>query len=192
MNKIQRYSLLLVVLALLFAAPYLGLPVHLQSLLYVIFFWMTLATSWNMLSGYSGYFSFGHGAFFGVGMYGMATLAAKADWPVVPAALGSGVLAALLALAIGALVFNVRKIRGESFALITLAVGFVLATVVVNTPIDGGPGVYLMGVSVIQKKITYSKDCKCTGRPQYGAASSSASTPSTSEIRSFLFITTPE
>lgn len=150
MNKIQRYSLLLVVLALLFAAPYLGLPVHLQSLLYVIFFWMTLATSWNMLSGYSGYFSFGHGAFFGVGMYGMATLAAKADWPVVPAALGSGVLAALLALAIGALVFNVRKIRGESFALITLAVGFVLATVVVNTPIDGGPGVYLMGVNLPQ------------------------------------------
>ncbi len=150
MNKIQRFSLLFVVLALLFAAPYLGLPVHLQSLLYVIFFWMTLATSWNMLSGYSGYFSFGHGAFFGVGMYGMATLAAKADWPVVPAALGSGVLAALLALAIGALVFNVRKIRGESFALITLAVGFVLATVVVNTPIDGGPGVYLMGVNLPQ------------------------------------------
>ncbi|PUE26481.1 branched-chain amino acid ABC transporter ATP-binding protein/permease [Limnohabitans sp. Jir72] len=150
MNKIQRISLLFVVLALLFAAPYLGLPVHLQSLLYVIFFWMTLATSWNMLSGYSGYFSFGHGAFFGVGMYGMATLAAKADWPVVPAALGSGVLAALLALAIGALVFNVRKIRGESFALITLAVGFVLATVVVNTPIDGGPGVYLMGVNLPQ------------------------------------------
>ncbi len=150
MNKIQRISLLFVVLALLFAAPYLGLPVHHQSLLYVIFFWMTLATSWNMLSGYSGYFSFGHGAFFGVGMYGMATLAAKADWPVVPAALGSGVLAALLALAIGALVFNVRKIRGESFALITLAVGFVLATVVVNTPIDGGPGVYLMGVNLPQ------------------------------------------
>ncbi len=150
MNKKQRISIVFVVLALLLAAPYMGLPVHVQSLLYVIFFWMTLATSWNMLSGYSGYFSFGHGAFFGVGMYGMATLATKADWPVVPAALGSGALAALLALAIGALVFNVRKIRGESFALITLAVGFVLATVVVNTPIDGGPGVYLMGVNLPQ------------------------------------------
>ncbi len=150
MNKTLRLSAILALLALFFAAPYLGLPVHLQSLLYVIFFWMTLATSWNILSGYSGYFSFGHGAFFGVGMYGMATLATKADWSVVPAALGSGVLAALLALAIGALVFNARKIRGESFALITLAVGFVLATLVVNTPIDGGPGVYLMAVSLPQ------------------------------------------
>lgn len=150
MNKIQRFFWLCPVLGLLVAGPYIGLPVHLQSLLYVIFFWITLATSWNMLSGYSGYFSFGHGAFFGVGMYGMATLATKADWPVVPAALGSGVLAALLALVIGALVFNLRKIRGESFALITLAVGFVLATLAVNTPIDGGPGVYLMSVALPQ------------------------------------------
>jgi branched-chain amino acid transport system permease protein len=150
MNKIQRFFWLCPVLGLLVAGPYIGLPVHIQSLMYVIFFWITLATSWNMLSGYSGYFSFGHGAFFGVGMYGMATLATKADWPVVPAALGSGVLAALLALVIGALVFNLRKIRGESFALITLAVGFVLATLAVNTPIDGGPGVYLMSVPLPQ------------------------------------------
>ena len=150
MNKPLRYLLVLLGLALLFAAPFIGLPVHLQSLLYVVFFWITLATSWNLLSGYSGYFSFGHGAFFGVGMYGMATLATKANWPVVPAALASGLLAALLALIIGALVFKVRKIRGESCALITMAVGFVLATVFVNTSIDGGPGVYLMSVSLPQ------------------------------------------
>ena len=38
--------------------------------------------------------------------------------------------------------------RGELFALLTLAVTFVLATVVLNTPIDGGPGVYLSAVAV--------------------------------------------
>ena len=32
------------------------------------------------------------------------------------------------------------------FALLTLAVTFVLATIVLNTPIDGGPGVYLSAV----------------------------------------------
>ena len=42
---------------------------------------MVLATSWNILSGYSGYFSFGHGAFFGIGMYSTATLATKAGMP---------------------------------------------------------------------------------------------------------------
>ena len=135
-------------LVLLAAAPYLGLPVHLQSLLYVLFFWVTLATSWNMLSGYSGYFSFGHGAFFGVGMYGMATLATKLEWPLWASLLGSGVAASCLALGIGAVVFRLRAIRGEAFALITLAVTFVLATLIVNTPIDGGPGVYLMGLEI--------------------------------------------
>ncbi len=135
-------------LAVLVAAPYLGLPVHLQSLLYVLFFWVTLATSWNMLSGYSGYFSFGHGAFFGVGMYGMATFATKLEWPLWASLLASGVAASCLALGIGAVVFRLRAIRGEAFALITLAVTFVLATLIVNTPIDGGPGVYLMGLEI--------------------------------------------
>ena len=39
-------------------------------------------------------------------------------------------------------------VRGELFALLTLAVTFVLATIVLNTPIDGGPGVYLSAVAV--------------------------------------------
>jgi branched-chain amino acid transport system permease protein len=135
------------VLAILIAGPYVGLPAHLQSLLYVIFFWISLATSWNLLSGYSGYFSFGHGAFFGLGMYGMATFATKLNLSFFPSVLLSGLVAAALALVIGALVFRLKSIRGESFALITLAVTFVLSTLIVNTPIDGGPGVYLMGVS---------------------------------------------
>src|SRR5262249_43902547 len=36
----------------------------------------------------------------------------------------------------------------ELFALLTLAATFVLATIVLNTPIDGGPGVYLSAVAV--------------------------------------------
>jgi len=147
MTKRLMPMLAALVLAILIAGPYVGLPAHLQSLLYVIFFWVSLATSWNLLSGYSGYFSFGHGAFFGLGMYGMATFATKLNLSFFPSVLLSGLVAAALALVIGALVFRLKSIRGESFALITLAVTFVLSTLIVNTPIDGGPGVYLMGVS---------------------------------------------
>ena len=43
--------------------------------------WIALATSWAILSGFSGYFSFGHGAFFGAGMYTTATLAATYGVP---------------------------------------------------------------------------------------------------------------
>src|SRR5439155_1710907 len=61
--------------------PLLKLPAFYESFLYLVFFWTVLATSWNILSGYSGYFSFGHGAFFGTGMYTTATLTMKAGMP---------------------------------------------------------------------------------------------------------------
>ena len=59
----------LVVLPLLAAVPLLKLPAFYETFLYLVLHWIVLATSWNILSGYSGYFSFGHGAFFGVGIY---------------------------------------------------------------------------------------------------------------------------
>ena len=37
-------------------------------------FWVTQATSWNILSGYSGYFSFGQAAYVGIGAYTTAVL----------------------------------------------------------------------------------------------------------------------
>lgn len=128
--------------------PFLRLPAFYESFLYLVLHWIVLATSWNILSGYSGYFSFGHGAFYGAGVYTTAVLAGTLGVPfgwTLPAAASSG---ALLGLALGAVVFRVRRVRGELFALLTLAVTFVLATIVSNTPIDGGPGVYLSTVAV--------------------------------------------
>ncbi len=132
------------------ALPALGLPAFYESFLYLIFSWIALATSWSILSGYAGYFSFGHGAFFGTGMYTTATLAAGFGVPFVATLPVAGALAALLGAAIGAVVFRVKRLRGELFGLLTLAITFVLATIVLNTRIDGGPGVYLLGVAIPQ------------------------------------------
>jgi len=128
--------------------PLMGLPAFYESFLYLIFSWVALATSWSLLSGYAGYFSFGHGAFFGAGMYTTATLAASFKVPFLWTLPVAGLLPALLALGIGAVVFRVRRLRGELFGLLTLAITFVLATIVLNTRIDGGPGVYLIGVPI--------------------------------------------
>ena len=132
--------------AALVVVPFLGLPAFYESFLYLIFHWIVLATSWNILSGYSGYISFGHGAFFGAGVYTTATLAARYDVPFIWTLPVAGAIAAALALCIGLVVFRVRRVRGELFALLTLAVTFVLATIILNTSIDGGPGVYLSAV----------------------------------------------
>jgi branched-chain amino acid transport system permease protein len=128
--------------------PQLGLPAFYDSLLYLVLHWIVLATSWNILSGYTGYFSFGHGAFFGAGLYTSATLMARFDWPFLWTLPAAALVACVLGVGVGAIVFRVKGIRGEVFALLTLAVTFVLGTVIVNTPIDGGNGVSLAGVAV--------------------------------------------
>jgi branched-chain amino acid transport system permease protein len=134
--------------ALLAAIPFLHLPAFYESFLYLVLHWIVLATSWNILSGYSGYFSFGHGAFYGAGVYTTAVLAGTFGVPFLWTLPAAGLVAALLGVGLGAVVFRVRRVRGELFALLTLAVTFVLATIVQNTPIDGGPGVYLSAVAV--------------------------------------------
>src|SRR5215467_13196277 len=139
---------MLVAGAALAAVPLLGLPLFYESFLYLVFHWIVLATSWNILSGYSGYFSFGHGAFFGAGVYTTAALASRFDVPFLWTVPAAAVVAMLLSVGLGAIVFRVRAVRGEVFALATLAFTFVIGTIVLNTPIDGGPGVYLSAVPV--------------------------------------------
>jgi branched-chain amino acid transport system permease protein len=144
----RSLAAIVVVGAALATLPLFRLPPFYESFLYLVLLWIVLATSWNILSGYSGYFSFGHGAFFGAGVYTTAVLASRYDVPFLWTLPAAALIAAALGIALGAIVFRVRRLRGELFALVTLAVTFVVGTVVLNTSIDGGPGVYLSAVPV--------------------------------------------
>ena len=126
--------------------PAAGLPAFYDSFFYLVFFWISLATSWALLSGFAGYFSLGHAAFFGVGTYTTATLTTHFGVPFLITVPIAAAMAALLGVGIGAVVFRLRRLRGELFALLTLAVTFVVATIILNTPIDGGAGVFMSAV----------------------------------------------
>ncbi len=134
--------------ALLAALPFvresLGLNAFYIVLLYTIFFWTAQATSWNILSGYAGYFSFGQGAFVGVGAYTAAVLSGRHGWSYFLTLPVAGAFSLGLALLIGALAFRLGSFRGEIFALLTLAVPFILASLArLNTTIDGGQGIIM-------------------------------------------------
>ena len=145
----KRTPLIIMAAAVALAfVPQLGLPAFYDSLLYLMLHWIVLATSWNILSGYTGYFSFGHGAFFGAGLYTTSTLLARYEWPFLWTLPVAALVAAALGVALGAVVFRVKGVRGELFALLTLAITFVIGTIIVNTPIDGGNGVSLSAVPV--------------------------------------------
>jgi branched-chain amino acid transport system permease protein len=122
----------------------LGLQVSYLSLLTLVFVWIIQATSWNILSGFSGYFSFGQAAYVGTGAYATAVLYGRHGVSFYATLLVAAGLCALLALTIGGLAFRLRSLRGEIFALLTLAVPFILGALArTSRAIDGGQGIPL-------------------------------------------------
>lgn len=125
----------------------LGLPPYYLVFLYFLFFWITQASTWNMLFGFAGYFSFGQGAFFGGGVYVTAVLVSKFGFGLLESVLLAGMFGAALALLMALVVFRMRKLQGEIFALFTLVVTLGLASFVQTNPyIDGGLGIVLGSV----------------------------------------------
>jgi branched-chain amino acid transport system permease protein len=92
-----------------------------------VFMWIALAGSWNIISGLTGYVSFGHVAFFGAGAYTGAILIASAGWSWPVAALAGGVAAGVLALAIG---WPCLRLKGPYFAIAMLGLNEVLRALV--------------------------------------------------------------
>jgi branched-chain amino acid transport system permease protein len=92
-----------------------------------VFMWIALAGSWNVISGLTGYVSFGHVAFFGAGAYTGGILMASAGWPWPVAALAGGMAAAILALAIGG---PCLRLKGPYFAIAMLGLNEVLRALV--------------------------------------------------------------
>ncbi len=130
--------------------PALAVLVWLPSVAsaYTVTLWLTvlltinLASSWNVLSGYGGYVSFGHAGFFGVGSYIGALLLYydKLSW--IPAMIAAGLGTSLLALLLG---YPVLRLRGPYFAIAMLAMSELGRIVVTSwsSVTLGGDGVYL-------------------------------------------------
>ncbi|HEV8530482.1 MAG TPA: branched-chain amino acid ABC transporter permease [Methylomirabilota bacterium] len=92
-----------------------------------LFMWIALAQSWNLISGLTGYVSFGHVAFFGMGAYSTGILITRLAWPWPLAALAGGVMAMVLALVIG---WPCLRLKGPYFAIAMLGLNEVLRVIV--------------------------------------------------------------
>jgi branched-chain amino acid transport system permease protein len=98
-----------------------------------------LAVSFNLVAGYTGYISFGHVAFYGIGGYAAAILAAGTGfgahtWICLP------VGAAAAALAGNLLGRVLMRLRGAYFAIATLALNEALKVIMFNLPEDFSGG----------------------------------------------------
>ena len=126
MRTVRSFSSLislpmLVCFALLASTPLWLAKVGLyQYLALEIMIWMMFALGYNLLLGYTGLPSFGHGAYFGVGAYAFGLLQFKL-WPNLWFCLAGAVVATALIGGIVALFLSHR--RGIYYALLTIAFG---------------------------------------------------------------------
>jgi branched-chain amino acid transport system permease protein len=122
----------LVMLALLIAAPFLGMyPVFLAKFLcYAIF-----ACAFNLLFGFTGLLSFGHAAFLGSAAYCTGWLVRSAHLPTELGVLAGTAVAAALGLVVG---FLAIRREGIYFAMITLALAQMVFFVCLQAPFTGG------------------------------------------------------
>jgi branched-chain amino acid transport system permease protein len=127
MTSLKIISILLLII-LLACLPLVVEKDSTINLLILIFLYIALASSWNILGGYTGQTSLGHAAFFGLG-----ALAARLLWikgfPIFPSILAGALLAVAFALLIGAPAF---RLKGVYFAIGTLALAQILNVTVGN------------------------------------------------------------
>jgi len=97
----------------------------LLSLAILILFWAYLGQCWNIMTGYTGQFSFGHAAYFGIGAYTSTWLLVNMGInPWIGMIIG-GIFAMLFGLFVGFLAFR-SGLRGIYFGLTTFAFSMVL------------------------------------------------------------------
>jgi branched-chain amino acid transport system permease protein len=108
--------------------------------LFLVLMAVVLASSVNIIMGYTGYVSFGHIVFFGIGGYIAFFLMLNYQVHLILAALIAGGVASALALVIGV---PVLRLRGAYFALATIGINEAVRAFVNNfEPFGGSVGMF--------------------------------------------------
>jgi branched-chain amino acid transport system permease protein len=130
MNKKRIVSIVLLVVVIIALAllPLVIKKDNIINLLILVLLYMTLASSWNILGGYTGQTNLGHAAFFGMGSLTTRLLWIKGT-PFIPSFLAGGIVAVALSLLIGIPAF---RLKGVYFAIGTLALAQILNITVGN------------------------------------------------------------
>jgi len=106
------------------------------------FFWAMLASSWALLAGYAGQFSFGHIAFMAIAAYTSGILGERLGWTPVSGILLGTLMSGFIGLIVGYLCLRLRK---TYLALFTIAFAEIVRLAInAEQDLTGGPlGLYM-------------------------------------------------
>jgi len=117
-------------------AAFITRSATLREDMFLLLMYVVLASSLNILLGYTGYVNFGHIVFFGLGGYVGFYFLSQQGWALWWAALVGGLASAVLALLLG---LAVLRLRGAYFALATIGINEAVRAFVNNFGPFGGP-----------------------------------------------------
>ena len=132
--------ILLLVLLVIAALPIASDAPALRENLFLIFMLVVLASSINIVMGYTGYVSFGHIVSFGLGGYFAFYLTQNFNTHFALAALVGGIGSSLIAFLLG---IPILRLRGAYFALATIGINEATRAFVNNfEPFGGAVGMF--------------------------------------------------
>jgi branched-chain amino acid transport system permease protein len=128
---IQRTGkkVLFLIVSFLVGVTFLTVPLYggeyLMEMLIIALWFAYMGSCWNIVGGYTGLLSLGHGTFVGVGAYTSTLLFMHLNLTPWVGMLAGALLATLVGILVGYLSFRFR-VRGVYFALITMAMAEIL------------------------------------------------------------------
>jgi len=128
-RKVLKPIYLILGIVILLALPWIIRDRYFQHLMVLSCIYIILASSWNLLAGYSGLLNLGHAAFFGIGGYSSALLALKLNispWIGLPF---GGIIASIFGIFLGIPSF---RLSGPSLAITTIGFSEILRLVSMN------------------------------------------------------------
>lgn len=143
--KILRLSLIAAAVVVLFLLPNFVESTYALHMMILIFISIIMGTGWNILGGYTGQYSVGHAAYFGVGAYGTLILMQYhhiAPWYGVWAGV---VVTVAVGLIIGTICF---RLRGPYFVLASIAVAEIFRVTALNVKdlTNGAEGILITDI----------------------------------------------
>ncbi len=127
--KVFKLVIVIAVGAFLLGIPSFVTSSYVMHLLIYSGIYIIFALSYDIVVGYLGMLSLAHPAFYGVGAYTSVLLVMRLDVPFIVAFPIAGILALIVALAVG---FPALRLSYHSFAIVTLAFTLIMKAVWIN------------------------------------------------------------
>jgi len=139
MSEVLRKWWKPVVLLILLVYPWLLRAPYFHVLGFNVLLYAMMATSWNIMGGYTGYKSLGHSAFYGLGAYLVAIAANDLGWNPLISAPFLALIVALIAVLLG---WIMLRTSGSAFVIATIAMLLIFRLTALNlrSITKGAPG----------------------------------------------------